>query len=613
MTRLVALLSAVVVLALATLSAPRPALAQEWGGLWVQVEAQPTLTQAQERARAYAARLDDVAGFDLGNGWYAVALGPYLPADAEALLRQLRASREIPSDSYVTTGTTYGQQFWPVGSGLGRTARPLPDMSAAQGAQPDPAPEAETAEAETAPEPVPEPEAAAPEPALPDESRAEALASEANLTRAEREGLQIALQWAGFYAGAIDGAYGRGTRAAMEAWQRAAGREATGVLTTAERAMLLAAYNAVLEGLGLHPVRDDAAGIEMALPTGIVAFSRYEPPFALYDATDGSAARVILISQEGDSSRLAGLYEVMQTLEIVPPEGPRSRSDSEFTIEGMDAHIHSFTHAQAADGRIKGFTLVWPAGDEERLARLLAEMRASFSPLPGVLDPGIAPADDNQAIDLVSGLAIRQPQLNRSGFFIDARGSVLTTSEAVADCREITLAGGHPATVSLRDEALGIAVLTPQDRLAPAAVAAFQTAVPRLRSQVAVAGYPYGGALVQPVLTFGTLADIRGLDGEERLSRLTLTMREGDAGGPVFDNGGGVLGMLLPRGDGGGDGTGGGRVLPQDVAFALHADAIVAALRAAGIEPGLTDRIAFQSPEALTRQAAAVAVLVSCW
>lgn len=44
--------------------------------VWIQIEAQPNLNAATERARAYAADLPDVNGFSLGGGWYGIALAP---------------------------------------------------------------------------------------------------------------------------------------------------------------------------------------------------------------------------------------------------------------------------------------------------------------------------------------------------------------------------------------------------------------------------------------------------------------------------------------------------------------------------------------------------------
>ncbi|RBI86980.1 peptidoglycan-binding protein [Rhodosalinus halophilus] len=562
-----------------------PLRAQE-GGVWVQIEAQPSLREAEERARLYAQRLPDVAGFSIGSGWYAIVLGPYTRATAEDVLASYRAAAEIPRDSFIALPGALGRQFWPVGASA-RAAAPI-DLD------PGEAVEAETPAAQPAP---------------PDETPREARASEAQLTRAEREELQIALQWAGHYRGAIDAAFGRGTRGAMADWQRAAGYEPTGVLTTRQRAELLAQYNAVLEGLDLRMVTDDRAGIRMALPTGVVSFDRYEFPFAHYEATgEVPEARVLLISQPGDRDTLAGLYEIMQTLEIVPLDGPRERDAQSFTLEGRDDRIVSVTQAALEDGTVKGFTLVWPAGDEERRRRLLEEMRESFARLDGA---ALSPGDGSNAvqdIDLVAGLAVRQPVRARSGFYVDGQGAVLTTTEAVAGCTRVTLDDGYEAQVAARDDALGVALLRPEARLAPMQVAEFATRPPRLKSEVAVAGYSFGGRLPAPTLTFGQLEELTGLAGEDDLNRLSLDSRPGDTGGPVFDAAGAVVGLLLPRAE---DAA---RRLPDDVRFAARADALRAVIEGAGLVPGTAaPQSAPVPPEDLTTRARGMTVLVNCW
>ena len=582
---------------------PVTAIAQNT--VWVQVEAQPTLSTAQARARVYAGQLENVNGYFLGGRWYGVVLGPYTPNDAEALLAALRRSGQIPNDSYIVDGSRFRQQFYPVGVGAQTAAQPLP-ATIASAPLVDEVVAAPEVEAPVIAPPIIEAPVVDPVQA-PDETAKEAQASEALLDRAQRMDLQVALQWAGFYTSAIDGAYGRGTRASMRAWQEANNHEPTGILTTRQRAALLTAYNAVLEGMDLQVVRDDASGIEIMIPTGVVSFSEYEPPFVRFDAKGEIDAKVLLISQEGDQNRLYGLYEILQTLAIVPTEGARGRDKSSFELEGIGDGIHSYTYAKLDDGNIKGFSLIWPEGDDERRRRILGEMKASFVTLEGVLDPSLATPSEDQAIDLIGGLAVRKPQMSRSGFYIDDQGSVLTTMQAVQSCESITIDGEHDMSIVHSDEALGIAVLRPQDKLAPQNVALFQTGVPRLQAEVAVAGYPYGGVLVTPSLTFGRLADLRGLNGEENVKRLSLTAQKGDAGGPVFDNGGAVLGMLLPRA------STNGQVLPPEVSFALDADQILTSLQAAGISVLTTDTMAFMPPETLTLRAAENTVLVSCW
>jgi S1-C subfamily serine protease len=355
----------------------------------------------------------------------------------------------------------------------------------------------------------------------------------------------------------------------------------------------------------LQRVADQEAGIEMMLPTAVVSFEKYKPPFAHYTASGDIDAKVLLISQEGDENTLAGLYDIMQTLEIVPESGPRTLERRAFTLIGEGALSISHTQAWLKDGHVKGFTLIWPAGDEERRTRMLGEMQESFTRLDGVLDPAAGVASE-PSIDLVAGLEVRKPKLSRSGFFVDRSGSVVTTADVARDCGKITIDEEYEAQVTTLNEDLGIAVLRPLDALAPMSVAAFQRAMPRLQADVAVAGYSYGGLLGAPTLTFGQIAELQGLNGEDTLKRLALAALEGDAGGPVVDAGGAVLGMLLPN-------RSKTRKLPEGVSFAADAEAVQTVLQKAGVSPSATSDQKQIAPEALTDRAAGMTVLVSCW
>jgi len=572
-----------------TLVAPITAKAQ----VFIQIEAQPSLNRAEASLRRYAGQMQDVNGFALGGGWYGIALGPYSEADAATILRNLRSARLIPRDSYIAEPSEYRRQFWPVGANV--LNRPTQEVTDSTGT--DSATERQNEQIVQS-DPQPEPEPA-------DETVREARASEARLTRPERAELQEALKWAGFYGGAIDAAFGRGTRGSMARWQEANNFEATGVLTTRQRAELFRQYNAVLEGLDPRIVRDTGAGIAMKLPTGVVEFSKYEPPFAHYDATGDIDAKVLLISQEGDRATLAGLYDIMQTLEIVPQDGPRNLGRDSFTLIGENAYTISHTQAWLRDGQIKGFTVVWPAGDEERRTRMLGEMQESFSRLDTVLDPA-AGANEIQSIDLVAGLEIRKPKISRSGFYVDRSGTVVTTAEVVESCGRITLEETIEAEVQTANDDTGIAVLRPRKPLAPLAVAAFQRNVPRLQSDVAVAGYSYGGVLGAPSVTFGQLADVQGLNGEREMKRLALNALDGDAGGPVVDAGGAVVGMLLPH-------DYGTRQLPDGVSFAANAETIRRVLEQAGVTPSATNGNDQMPPESLSERVSGMTVLVSCW
>ncbi len=547
---------------------------------WVQVEAHPTLAEATDRARVYAQRFGDVQGYYLGTGFYGIALGPYTENLARSELARLRGSRQIPSDSYLQNGRGFEQQFWPIGGASNTAAVVTPQ-------EPEPlAPVSISGVQETV---------------------GEARVSEANLTRESREEVQLALQWSGFYNSGIDGAFGRGTRRAMEEWQVANSQQPTGVLTTQQRRALLEQYNADLQEAGMALITSTEAGIAMEMPAAFVAFTEFQPPFVKYGSRQATTGvEVLLISQTGDAQRLAGLYQLMQVLEIIPPDGPRSLRGNEFTIEGFDADVHSFTRVSLENGEIKGFTLVWDTGDERRRLRVLSEMEKSFRRLEGTLDTAIVPASADQSVDMIAGLSVRQPELSRSGFYVTDDGLVVTTSQAIDSCQRITIDRNIAAEVLASYDDFGLTVLRPLQPIAPLDFATFQTDIPRLQDDIALGGYPFDGVLPAPTLNFGTLVDLRDLSQDDRISRLDVAAEPSNAGGPVMDASGAVLGMLLPR-------SGTAQTLPPEVQFSLKGAVIADLLERAGIAARLGTADAAKSPFALQRQATDMTVLVSCW
>ncbi len=604
--------------------------------VWVQIEAQSSLEDAQEIAREYAAFLEeaDVAGYRLESGWYAVVLGPYASRDdANAARLELRTENLIPPDSFATEGEAFEVRFWPYGVADATLSPFEPDIAPLPG--PDAAPtgigaadladfisldalraelarrEAELADAQqdaTAEEPeqeAPEHAQAEPEPE-PEETPAEARQSEARLDRAAREELQEALEWFGHYTMAIDGAIGPGTRAAMSAWQETQGYEPTGVLTTRQRAELIEAEAAERAALGLETVRHAGAGIEIDLPTAMVTEDRVEPPFVHFEPVDGSGMRALLISQTGGRATLDGLYEIMQTLEIVPLEGARELRSDGFEIAGTSDDARAHLHATVTGGAVKGYGLFWGPEKDDAAERIREAMAASFTPIDGTLeDRHDAPSLTPRA-DLVAGLQVRRPERAKSGFFIDASGRVLTTLAAVDDCERVTIDDNRDARVVLRDDELGIALLEAED-LAPAVHARFSAEDPRPGDEVAVSGFSFAETLSRPLLTYGALEALSGLNGEEGLARLSIEVERGDAGGPVLDRSGSVIGMLLARAEQG------DRVLPSDVNFAARAPAITALLDDAGsgAETASSDRDL--APGQLNGLASDMTVLVSCW
>jgi len=562
----------------ALLGVSRMAVAQDQA--WLQIEAQPDLAGAQDRARAYAAVFPDVAGFQLGSGWYAIALGPFAPEAAAGRIFDLKRENMIPGDSFITDGSDHRQQFWPVGQ-VGEPAVAVDPVIVVEPVEPL---------------------------EVPDETVREAKASEAGLTRDGRKELQTALGWYGFYTAAVDGSFGPGTRNSMAEWQGVNGFEATGVLTTAQRTALLTNYQADQAEFGFETITEAEAGIEITLPMSLLQFDHYEPPFVHFTEKDGSGLRVFLISEPGDQSSLYGLYDILQTLEVVPANGERVRGEDSFTINAQSATVQSYAYAETSKGMVKGFMVVWKPADAERMTRILPALKASFRPVGDkALDPGLVPMDEAARSGLLSGLEVKTPIRSRSGFFVDAAGTVLTTIDAVGNCGRITIDHDIDAVVKITDAPSGLVVLAPAGALAPSAFAQFKTGALRLGSEVAVAGYSYEAKLPAPVLSFGTLEEDKGLNGETGIARLAIALLPGDAGGPVVDQTGAVIGMALPAA------IDGAKLLPDGVAFAATGATIAAVLTKAGVVSSRSALVGVATPDALNAAALGMTVLVSCW
>ncbi len=558
---------------------------------WIQIEAKPNLPAATDRARDWSDSFADLGGFRMRGGWYALALGPYEDrAAAQAQLESLRDSGLIPGDSYLTDQQDYRDRFWPEitpeTAPLDVTVTVDPArMDAVQDAPPDPATDA-------APE-------AAPEATV--ETLTQSRAQEARLTRAERMETQAALQWLGFYTGNIDGAFGPGTRVSVGDWQTAQGATATGVLTTSQRADLLARVEADRAALGLERVEDAQAGISLDLPMTQLKFSHYDPPFALYQGAD---VTVLLISRQGDRGALSGLFDTLSSLSLMPVSGERSLDRAGFVLNGADAQRHAYAQASLSGGLIKGFLISYPAGAEAQMARTLVAMKASFRPLGNAtLDPALGPALAVARDDLMRGTAPVAAHPAQSGFYINSGGAVLTASAGLERCAA-PLIEDLPARVTFRDPDLGLAVLTPDQPHVPPMVATWRPHLPAAGDHIALAGFSYPEAMAAPVVTLGTLAAATGLNGQPQNARLSVRMLPGDAGGPVLDRTGAVLGMALPQTE--------GRILPEGLGEAVQAGPLTQVLHDRGLNPDQSAPNTQLTPAELARHAAAITVRVGC-
>ena len=562
--------------------------------VWIQVEARPDLKSAMNRIKVYRTKISNVVGFEIEGGWFGITLGPYKSNIADALLAEFKEKGLIPPDSFVARRVTYGSQFY-----TPRTSSPqlITEQSLNQ------------AEVDTTTQVVTEIAIAtetATELELSDAEKLEITKiSENALTFDEKKYLQRALAWANHYQGAIDGLYGPETRQAMLDWQIKNRYPHTGFMAPAERSLLLNKYTSVISKLNLVQISNLRAGITLLVPRGILGPAKYEAPFVRFEATDNSNTQIILISQAGDATRLKALFEVIQTLDIVPKGGILNLGEAGFSIETSNNELFTTGFAKLIDGKIKGAILVWPSEDEARRLRLKAQIFDSFGSLGGVLpeaeffETGLLPKD------LISGLKIRQPIFARSGVFLNAEGVVLTANQDLELCGSIELGFGTQAKVKTFNSHL--AVLTPMEKISPPGITSFQLGPLKAPRRITAGGYSFGGSLGAPTLTRGLLQELGDLSGNDKISRLQIDTLPNDAGGPIYDSGGSVIGILLPKS------AETERQLPNNVNFSANWNLISSLLNEANISISLTEDKPHPDLISLSDAAKNTIALITCW
>lgn len=124
---------------------------------------------------------------------------------------------------------------------------------------------------------------------------------------------------------------------------------------------------------------------------------------------------------------------------------------------------------------------------------------------------------------------------------------VLTNHHVVADCDRITV--GRQRRVARRtavDAEADLAVLRVDSAL-EAAVTVSSRSRAALGETVVAAGFPLGDLLGSLNVTTGTVSSDSGIGGDDRVFQLTAPVQPGSSGGPVLDEFGHLVGIVVAR------------------------------------------------------------------
>lgn len=207
-------------------------------------------------------------------------------------------------------------------------------------------------------------------------------------------------------------------------------------------------------------------------------------------------------------------------------------------LEGALADLVLFSRAQPGDA------------DVERAMQELLARTAAPSPNPVPSQPPAPPAapppprtsdaDQRRENDKVS---------TGTGFFVSQDGHLVSNAHVVKGCVRAQVRYGlsefHEASIVARDSANDLAIIKTDIR--PQAVAAVRGGV-RVGENVAAYGYPLSGLLSSGGnFTVGNVSALSGMRDDTRFIQISAAVQPGNSGGPVLDQSGNVVGVVVSK------------------------------------------------------------------
>lgn len=198
-------------------------------------------------------------------------------------------------------------------------------------------------------------------------------------------------------------------------------------------------------------------------------------------------------------------------------------------------------------------------------------------PVPSAPEPS-KPQPSSDDSHLSSGTA----------FVVGKGGQLLTNAHVVKDCKAIAVeqpgvSGLTPAKLLAQDRTNDLALIQPATPLPNSIAPRFRQRV-RLGEDVFVFGYPLTGIVASSGnFTRGSVTALAGLGDDTGKLQLTAPVQPGNSGGPVLDQTGAVVGVVVGKLDPLVLAKATGN-LPEQINFAIKASTAVSFLETNGIE-----------------------------
>ena len=171
---------------------------------------------------------------------------------------------------------------------------------------------------------------------------------------------------------------------AVRNFQKRAKAKITGILTSAERANLLAAAKTHEDEFGWTIVTDPSTGVRLGLPAKLVTQVREATRGTRYSSPHGDV-QVETFRIKTTELKLAALFDQQKREPATRKVKSSALRDDSFFISSSAGLKNFSVRAYARDGEIRGFTLLFDQMMETIVAPVTAAMVSAFSPFPSVV------------------------------------------------------------------------------------------------------------------------------------------------------------------------------------------------------------------------------------
>ena len=460
----------------------------------------------------------EAAVFSSRNGWFAISIGVVDSSLAPSALQRGKAAGSLPADAYCSTGNSYLRQIeW-------RSAQaPTPSLSTSLWAEFDARP----------------------------------------FSMAEKRFLQAALALEGFYIGLIDGAWGRGSQAALE---RFTSRRFDREPLNADAAYLVMITIDAFLADGWEALDVSYLAISVMLPMD--KMKRIERD-GLREKWEHTEKDVSVIFDDLTSRELLEFHRNFSNLEGRLGEPYTVRQPDRWVTSVNNAWGTGYIRSELIEGTWSTVAIFGARAHREEVGLISSSITvgkpvqivperdgrlvAYSNDLAAILaedDQGVERSDHSGRVGVSQTPRSEEPnegqgQSSGTGFFVNSQGAMLTNAHVVQDCRSISV-DGKPADIVAVSQTFDLAVVKPSvvDNVT---FLTFARTEAGLNADITIAGYPLHGLLGGLNVSRGSISAMTGLRGDETSVQISAPVQPGNSGGPVIDRSGNLVGVVVSK------------------------------------------------------------------